>query len=266
MKKRFSVVMSIILCLVLVLSLAACGGGISSSDDPYELYSVAAKKLEEPNAMSMSMSMKTDSTIGEDTLSQTVDGDIALVYNKDRTSVDFSMNLKTGTDGEVTEMIAYYKEGFLYSELMGMKLKMETPMNEAMVGIDESQVAIFAEDAIIDKKLEKISGGTKVTFVVKGDSLKDLAQDSLDSLAEYDADVNYEDAIISAVVDKKGNITSYDADLKYTVTSEDMTGNFTVKMNLSNIVTQDVKIEFPDDLDSYIDMSQYAGLGAEDAK
>lgn len=252
------------LCFTLVLSLAACGS--SASSDPYELYINAAKKLDKPDAVSMNMNMKTAATIGEESYDSTIDGTIAMIYSDDRKSVDMSMDLKTSTDGEETTMLAYYKDGYLYSELMGMKLKMETPMNEAMVGIDESQVAIFAEDAIIDKKLEKISGGTKVTFVVKGDSLKDLAQDSLDSLAEYDADVNYEDAIISAVVDKKGNITSYDADLKYTVTSEDMTGNFTVKMNLSNIVTQDVKIEFPDDLDSYIDMSQYAGLGAEDAK
>jgi hypothetical protein len=264
MKKRFSVVMSIILCLVLALSLAACGGSTPSSDDPYELYNAAAKKLEEPNAMSMTMSMRTDSVVDEDALVQTVDGDIALVYNKDRTSVDFSMNLKTATDGEETELIAYYKEGFLYSELLGMKIKMKTPMNEAMAGIGESQVTAFPKEAVIEKKSEAVSGGTKVTFKIKGDSLKKLAQDSLDALADYAAEVAYEDATISAVIDKKGNIISYDVDLKYTVTSEDMTGNFTIKMSLSNIVVKGVKVEFPEDLESYIDMSQYAGLAAED--
>jgi hypothetical protein len=265
MKKRFSVVTSIILCLVLALSLVACGSA-SSSDDPYELYNAAAKKLEEPSAMSMTMSMKTTSTIGKDTIDETVDGDIALVYNKDRTSVDFSMNLKVGTDGEATEMVAYYKEGFLYSEYSGLKFKTETPMSEAMAGIGESQVETFSEDAVIEKKSEKVSGGTKVIFKIKGDSLKDLAQESLDALANYAADVTYEDATISAVIDKKGNIISYDADLKYAVTSEDMTGNFTVKMSLSDIVIKGVKVEFPKDLDSYIDMSEYTGSDDADKK
>jgi hypothetical protein len=262
MKRKICVVVSMFLCFTLVLSLAACGS--SASSDPYELYINAAKKLDKPDAVSMNMNMKTAATIGEESYDSTIDGTIAMIYSDDRKSVDMSMDLKTSTDGEETTMLAYYKDGYLYSELMGMKLKMETPMDEAVGSFSGSQVQIFSADAVIDKKLEKVKGGTKVTIKVKGDALKELAADSLSDLGDTDTEITYQDATISAVIDKKGNLIAYDVDMSFDVVAEDNSGSFKVKASLSDIVIDNVKIDFPDDLDEYQDFSDFAGAGGDE--
>jgi hypothetical protein len=240
-----------------VFSLAACGGGGASSD-PYELYIKAAQKMENPSAISMKMNMSTTATIIEDSYDSTIDGTVAMIYSKDRKSVDMSVNLKSINDGEETEMVAYYQDGFLYSELMGMKLKMETPMEEAVGSFSGSQVVTFDAESVIDKKLEKVKGGTKVTIKVKGEALKNIAQDSLTDLEATDTEIIYQDATLSGIIDKNGNLVSYDVDMSFDVTSEGENGSFKIKVALSDIVLDDVKIDFPDDLDTYMDYGDFA--------
>jgi hypothetical protein len=162
------------------------------------------------------------------------------------------------------ETVVYVKDGAIYTEAAGQKMKME--MDLSALAAQTENWATFPEDAVIDQKVEDSDGGKLVSFTVKGESLSDYIGNQLGGTgAAAGLDMSFGEVKISALIGSDGLFKSTTTEMSYSMKIGEQETSASVVTEMKNIKIGKVAIDFPSDLDSYQDFSDALDSLQEDA-
>lgn len=134
-------ILSLVLCLSLLLGLAACGGGgettpptteptvppatTEPAPDAAQLYAQAAEKIHSAEAMLINYTVDKTMTIGSDTFLESEKVSLSLVQPADGTITAAATRNMTWGDGYYSDFNEYYGDGGFYVTLDGLKQTVE---------------------------------------------------------------------------------------------------------------------------------------------
>jgi len=264
---------SLLLSALMILSLAACGVDAKKDQTAYELYESATEKLNNAKSMSSDVDMEIAMTAMDETMKISTTGKLQQVMISD-TEFEMAMDLHQESDllDESNDFSSYYKDGTMYMDMDIMKFKMDMPMDEYMEQAAGSNTDIleFPETAISEYDIEELEDDArKLSFTLIGSELNAILDEMLDgSMSQFfesmGADleeVNYDfnDVSIAMVIDKDDNIKTYTMLYGFAMDIDDETIDVAVDMSMDILGIDDVVIDFPEDLDTYVDMSDAFG-------
>ncbi len=283
-------VVSYLLVLVMMLSLAACGSKSESSNetgkpqkeekvDVYELLEKSVETIDQ--IQSLEAEVKLDATATVDGETKDVKATLGLeASNLFKEGMVVSVPVDAAIpDSEPIKGNLYWVDGFIYMNLMEQQMKIEAPIDfaeltTALEGLKDED-ATETESETISKedkeKIEKIANpqakkdGNKylVSFELDWDEVvKMMKEEELDAeSAEKLESMKYEKASFSIIINKDYVFEELTMSLKL---SGDVEGNTayatvdaTIKFNTKNIT-----IDLPD-FSSYMDLSALLGMTDE---
>jgi hypothetical protein len=252
-----------LLTATLAFGLNACNGSeggdantktsAGADSDAYAIYRVAYEKYDAAKGMTMGMDMDMAIKIGEGGESVNVKTTGAAEINKpsaDALEMKVTQKMDSGADG--IDMTLYYKDGYMYTEAAGQKMKQKTSVEDAMKQANYTN--LFPEDAIKDKTVKEVQGGTELSFVVKGEAMQDMVAGELAQLGAAAENVAFGDANIVCVISNDGDLSSQSVKMDFSIEIEGASMDASISVTLSGIAYGEVSIDFPDDLDSYTEI------------
>ena len=265
-KKKLILVLSVIVVLVSVFAMAGCqnkaanggdGGSkaASGSGDAYEYYTNAQKAMTASKGYTMDMKMEMKMSLAGQSMDIPIESKV-IYSQKSEKQIEMKMTQKTSVMGQTMDSTVYYKDGFVYTETAGQKVKMATPMESLINGVSSPEIE---KDAIKDSSVEKVSGGTKIKLTIDGKSLDSMVNQVLQSMAAAGASedsMSFGDAKFSGVVDSDGMLSEMSMEMTYAIEIEGEKSEGNIKLTMKNIKFGDQTVDFPKDLDTYQDMSE----------
>ncbi|MDR2089438.1 MAG: copper amine oxidase N-terminal domain-containing protein [Clostridiales Family XIII bacterium] len=226
----------------------------AADNTAYAKYEAAAKALEAAGSYASDLNGNVSMTTGAEKMETKMSGEIKVVNHSD-TDIELAAKTTAVVSGIKSEVNTYYRNGFLYMEVAGEKLKLEMPIEQALKQARQDPGLQFAASAV---KAQSVDGNTiKLTF--DGSKLADTANavlDGVDALgaagASYD---KMSDVECTVTLDDKGALKSI-----RTLFSTDLTVGDT-KVSAAYDLTTDytqiggVSITAPADLASYKDLA-----------
>ena len=241
------------LAAALMLSLTACG-------DPaaYDLY----LKMNDKQKNIKSLEMQTDAIVNVEVMGQSVEMNMSGVTKqiiRSETDIDMEMSMTTSVMGMDIPTITYFKDGYLYQDVMGEKIKIAVDLEEAMQMANFAQFS-FGKDAIKSSSVTKVDGGSLLFFELEPEFLRDTLSSMTDSIAQAlgsgeDMAMTFTQMNYETLIDD--DYMMQNAVMEFTVEmdlyGEAATMHYVVSMDVTGYNHID-KIDFPDDLDTYVEM------------
>lgn len=240
-------VISMLMAVLMIVSMAACSGSgekeNSTGKDPKELYKEASEKMEKLEEMDTKMVMKMDmSAAGQ---SVTMNMDVDIQSSKDGLAMKMSMDAA----GQNVDMNMWYKDNYLYMDVMGQKMKMASTEEDALASAGGIAMEEIESDIIKDISAKTEGENTVITFTADGSKMLDYAMSLLsssDAVAGAE-DVQVKDVACSVTVNKDTYITKMTMNLPMTMKISGQSMEATIDLTMTyNNVGQPVNITFPD--------------------
>jgi len=245
-------------------NVASSEGTVSADGKtPYEIYLLSAELLADADSMIMDgrISMKMD--MGGESMDITMNTLMEMVMHSE-TDVDMRMIATTVTDSGDMSTAIYFRNGVMYMdmmEMMGMQMKMEMPLEDMLEQVNTSGALDFTEDAIMDASMREVAGGTEISFTLSGEVMSDMV-DSLTGgmlanvgLDSSDMSINLGDVEYVVVLDSDNMLTSMDVSMSMSMEVDGERTAMDVSTAMKVVQIGNVVIDFPADLDDYMDMS-----------
>ena len=255
MKRR---ILILALAAIMLFSASACGQKASA----YDVYSEANAKLEGAKAMEATMEATMSMVYGEETMDITMSGVVKELMHSE-TDIEFSAELAVDMAmlGMSMDMSMYFNDGYYYMEVMGQKVKMELPLEKALEQVQMNAVE-FDEAAIKESSLVAKDGGQELSFTLDGAAMTEMADKQVSSMLGSMGDMgldgmeyNYEDIIVTAFVDKDGNIKTMGMVMIFEMNMDGEAITAEVDLQMEYVAfDDDVKLDIPADLDSFIEV------------
>jgi len=256
--------------------------------EAYYLYKKMIRTMADVKSIDMDMSLNWEYDLKSEVIVEVLDipayytssrqlnGNMKKIKKNDNT-LDMELNFQRtshsyfggGPPGHIihSEYISYYTDGIYYEDayydwfLLGdkskMKMSAETVIRE--IGIDEIEILDFPLNAISEYKIIQLNDGNKkIEFILNGEweiteQILKFMQDGF-RYHPYDyknAALNYDKFICEVVIDKNNMMKSYDMICDVELISRGENGRYIKEINIGVNSYNDVKINFPPDLDSY---------------
>ncbi len=228
---------------------------------PLDVYKAAQEKYEGQKTISYSFDMKMSVSASGITMDIGSSGKIGtIVADADsEMAADMTMNML----GQEIKANSYYKNGVLYTQALGMKIKQPLPFDEAVDEIGAPTME-YTPDDIKDIKAVRKDDTIVLTFTVSADTA--LATMSEDMLASAGIDetamdsVEITDVQVEYVVDKDGEFISCKTVFSMSATAEEQKTTISYDFAITDIqYGADVKITPPADLDAYVEADDIGG-------
>lgn len=256
----------IVLSMVMILTMlpfVACGnsnGDNSSSNgnNSAEAYAEMLKVNEKMENM-QSMDIDMDMSVKIDTESISISGNTKQILEPE---MQMELNMKMNMLGEEIDTISYLKDGYMYTSMQDLKYKtsvefldLEELKKQANTGLTDFT---FDEDAIIDSSIKTVNDGKEISFALNGEYVTDSTSKILGSLTDNipldSLEVSYGDFKYTIVSDNDSNMKSMSMvfDANMTLDEQTMVLKYDISLNVNKL--NDVVIDFPSDLDDYIEI------------
>ncbi|MCC8123673.1 MAG: hypothetical protein LIO58_09055 [Oscillospiraceae bacterium] len=261
MKKQIG---ALALTAALGLSLVGCtgsngstGGDVSTGEDSaYARYTAATKILEDTTAMEGKSITAMNLVAAGESMDITMDFDIAMIMHSD-TDIEMMMGGTADYYGQSMDMNIYYKDGYMYTESQGVKVKTSVPIEEAMSSASLEALDI-TESAIKSQEVTDVNGDTQVTFVLDGPALGSVVDEMVESMTESlgsGSEVTLGDITYTALIGADGNIKNCVMDMAFDMSVAGETATATMSTSIEYTAFGDsVTIDVPADLDAYIEV------------
>ena len=259
MKMKFRKVFPLLLVLIMALSITACGGDSSDKGNKeqsgeqtaLELYNAANKQLEGSDSYSAAMDTKMSMDVAGQKMDVTMVADMKQQNMGDNPKLE--MDMATTSMGQEMEMKAYYKDGYYYMDSNGQKIKMKMDVADVMKQMGSASLEI-GKDAVKEQSVTDGQDGKELNMTLDGQKIMDQASGLMAGLDQYSAmadEMKMGDMSLNAVVGEDGNLKSTDIDFSITMTIQKQETTMDAKVTMDIEKIGGIKVEFPDDLDSY---------------
>ncbi len=260
--------MAVLAAMMMVFALAACGDdkepakqGGDTNDGPsaFELYNQAEEKMAALTDVEYKMDVAMKMAAEGQNMDMTMGGTMKQVkVDENNFNLQFNMNMDMSAMGAGTmDMNMYYTNGYLYYDMgqMGqMKVAMdmaaaEEQMNaNGMAELDESWVK---ESSVDGQNVHMVLDGTKMTGMV------DEYAGSMAATLQG-GEITMGDVTVDLVLDAEGLPTTYKMVMPMTVNTQGIEMTMDMDMTMDVIATEGVTIEFPEGMDSWMEVDASA--------
>ena len=262
MKKR---VLPVLLTGLMLLGFSGC-----QKADPTEILQSAMSKTQSLESVEYNMEASVDTEASGMRIGFDVDMNLKAVNDKENPAMAYTMS--TALMGQDLNIDIIYKDGTLYSDSMGYKIKSTMDYDEFMEESSEIfELTEFNSEDIKDLvDLEMKMDGDNVIFFFTADeetakSLLDSIMKAMDMQSDDDAqqEINLKSLSGEYTVNKDGYLIGQKIDLSCEVTQDDVTSSPDVTMNLSLVnpgQAVEITVEDPDSYQDASDSSIDSGL------
>ena len=251
--------------LVITMLLTACTSNPTeeTTEDVFAYYQIANELIEGLRTVEMRNELNIDIRIGEDEFSMPM---INLVSANtiSETEIEYAAAMIMPLDGGnsdadlVTE--TYYKDGYMYMNMYGDKIKAAVPVEDIANEVLVSAALAFEREAIKSQSMVDSGDGKEITMTLDSDMMAETLAGITESLrGQIDMfglmEFTYSDINLSLVTDGDGRMKtfSFEFDMSFVMDGED--GRATFRTVNEILATENVTVDFPLDLDTYIDIA-----------
>ena len=240
--KKFA---SLLLTFLMVFVLASCG----EKADPKATYQAALEK----NAALTELDVQMDMDIESETngISVPVTSSVGIKANlSDKENPMFAMTMNMDMGGISFDIPIYYKDGYMYMEVLGQKMKQQTDMAEAMksFGTQDTQALSAFTDDMISSAAFAEGNENQIILTLNSNALSSLSEMMFSNSQEAVPMDDMTIKTLTATIDiKDGYIVKQVVNLEGTVTTEGQESS--VKCLVTSTINnpgQSVTIDFPD--------------------
>ena len=254
---------AVLLAMLLVLSMAACDS--APKQDAFDIYEQVIAKNAEITSLEATMTAAINMVSASDPenpMDLTMEGSVQQVI---RTETDFDLAVEAtlGMMGQSVGMKMYFKDGYMYQDMMGMKMKTAAPIEEMMEQMSMLDVNNFkfSREDVKEMSTAKVEDGTEIKLTFDGERMNTLITELLDEAGMADllgsTSMTISDIQYTMVVDADMNAKVMHIVFDATVAAEGevvtMSADITLEISAMNTLEA---VEFPADLDTYIDMDE----------
>lgn len=251
MKKNWLCLLS---ALLIVFSLAACGGDSSETSDKgksdFESFMAVQKNMENIKDMEFKMSMDAEVPSDQGDYNMEMSG-TGKEIKKSNTDIQMEMDYKMNAAGTDMSGTMYMKDQALYMEFMGQKVKMDASneMNSLM-NVDTEDMFAITEDMVSDLKVSEDGSDTVYKFTLDPSKALDYVSKNVagaKGISEAQKNTTFDKMNVTVVADKNNMAKKMDMDFSMTTKANDETITMNYKMTMEYLsINTDLKIDFPD--------------------
>lgn len=250
MKKILALLMS----SAMVLSLAACSG--DSAKTPEQLYDEAVAKSANLSAMDAEMDISMNMDMGGMTMGLTMAADMQM-KKASNTDVELAMVMTTSLMGQQVRMEKYFKDGYLYIN-DGAGTMAKAPFEYSEVADSMTMNSATSRDFMDKLEMIEENGNYTFNYTISSDKISsylDEAMAGMDDLLGDTGSLSISEMSGKCIVDKDLNVLSDNVHMVMDITSEGQTMKVTMDLGIKyNAVGDSVTVNFPSDLDSYVEV------------
>lgn len=246
MNKTLKRTFSLALCLVLALSLSACG-----KKTPLDRYNEASRQLSA--AASVSAEYALDLTVSVDNVQLAIPAKGNLRLNTNGGAIDaveFAGDLSFALMGVDVDCTLYLKDGVIYFPITvdGVTLEYKLPVPQDIPTVEHSDSEPgLAEDVLLSQNEEN----GVYTLVLTSGKLLDSAMQALDeesaAILGSDLDLSFSDMTITFTVDQNGSFKDFCISCRADMTIDGNRTSCAVKLDVDYTGFNHInKIDFPD--------------------
>ncbi|MCL2577355.1 MAG: hypothetical protein FWE27_04815 [Defluviitaleaceae bacterium] len=226
----------------------------------YEIYLLASEKLDNVDSMIMDSRTVMNMNMDGETTEMIMDAVIEMVVHSE-TDIDMRMVSTTKADGMEMPSEVYFRNGIMYMDMMGMQMKMPMPLEDMLEQLQGSGALVFPEEAVLSASMNEVADSTEITFTLSGSVMSDmidsltggmLASMGLDSMS---MSVDMGDIEYFAVIDASDMLTAMNMKMSMSMEADGEVIDMDIDMAMDVIRIGGVTINFPDNLDDFMDMS-----------
>jgi hypothetical protein len=274
------------LMLFVVAGVSSCGSSNNTASDsvapesetPLVRYINASQNFNK-TSMQMDLGVKFEIGLPGFTFAQSFSGNTALNYSEDSSELKMHVVLNADSTDSIipgTDTESWYADGYLYQKTKTndaeTTFKTAIDLEHALKQTSVTTPLELSEDSVISTEEESVDEGTKFTFNVKGDALKEVVMSQLDKEGQGLGDdlssafdsMNFNDSVLTAVVGNDGKLVSYDYNIDMTMEVMGKSANMKINASYTNISYDAPEISIPDDVLSYEEKDSSAIPGLED--
>ena len=236
--------------LLLTAALFAAGCSSSKETDPKKVLAAAQNKTGALTSRDLTMRMDMNIQAAGESLAVGVDMDCQSAGSEDNAQMAASATVQAL--GMEIPMEVYYKDGWMYLNILNQKLKQETSLENVQNTVPSSaQSLALPEDAYKEISMETSGSDQIVSFTADGTKMTELVHTLLSSLQSQlgdDAAYSIQDASGTVTVNSDGYITEETLRIPMSINglaAGDVDAELTCTMTNHN-PGEDVTIEFPD--------------------
>jgi hypothetical protein len=232
----------------------------------YEIYLLASDSLDGAESFIMDTSSVMNMNMDGENMEMLMDALIKMVVISE-TEVDIYMEALTKTDEMEIPMTTYFRDGVMYMDMqmlgMGMKVKMEMPLEEMLAQLESNGALDFPEEAIIDASITETDNGTIISFTLSGSFMNDMMDSITGGMFEMMGldtaamSLNIGDVGYIAVLDSDNMLVTMDMTMSMEMEINGVPSNMDMTTSMTIVQIGGVEIDFPADLDEYMDYGEY---------
>lgn len=229
-------------------------GGCSQKPSPEEMF----KMVEDARTVSnlevgmnaeieMNIKIKVDETEEEMKMTGAM-----VMDNSDPANLAYKISLGMQVQDQSIEIVQYYTDGYMYTDMLGMKVKQTMSMNDAMLQAQNISSASqqFNLEMFENAKLSKNGKQTVIMMDVPGEMMNEQSAALMEqfNLGELDGvDMEYGKVSVKHIIDENGYIEEEGMVIPVKVSANGQLMEMTMSMNLKYLnVGQPIVVEFPD--------------------
>ena len=238
MKKFLSVMLMLAITISLLVS---CGSKEPTAKDIVDAIKKTSDLESDEMDIDMEMSMSAEGMSFDIPMELTVK--TAVVDGEEVIESEISMEML----GMAIETKTYTVDGYVYTETMGQKTK--APVDESDDSTPSFEITDFEEEDIESFEVSEDDDGTKFDIVLKKGALDDQLGGMLGEDMIGESEVSYKDIKMAVVINDEGYVVKYEIEFE---AESDEAGEISAKIDIEvKNPGKEVKIELPDDLDTY---------------
>lgn len=237
------------MAVVMAASLAGCAGAMTGE----QRYDEILQKSAEISSMECDSRAKLKMAVDGEVLEMNTE--MLMQVNRDEDRLELAMKTATEFMGQTVEGESFYKDGYLYSSSMGQKFMVSFPLEQMLEQISAQSPTFYQSSELDLFRVERTGSDYLFTYSLKPERLNEYVRETTAALF---GTLPLEAVRITAmngylVADKENNIKNQTMRISMQI---DLGGQLMdVAMELAydyRNVGGPVTIEFPGDLDSYM--------------
>ena len=262
LKKGMFHIKKLILFLSLVATIlitVACSVGKSSGTNAFELLERANTVMSNIDGMSIVFSLETAipmAGFGDEMIVENKTTGTMEVANVEPTTFEASVSLIQVLTGmtEGFEYVAYFRDNALYIDLteeMGVGMRSVTEMTSAFSLLNANLG--FSEDDVLNQSVEETDEGRQLSFSLNSEKLLETINAQL-NVPDLELENLREAAYnMTILLGENDIILSIELDIQLVYELDGEESEISMHTNLEVIQEENITIEFPDELDGFLD-------------